>query len=57
MNPPSTVSGFYLNHTDARYFNLAKIGKDQVSDYADRKSISLTEAEKWLRPVLGYDEA
>jgi len=57
MNPPSTVSGFYLNHTDARYFNLAKIGKDQVSDYADRKNISLTEAEKWLRPVLGYDEA
>jgi len=56
MNPPSTVSGFYLNHTGAKYFNLAKIGKDQVSDYADRKNISLAEAEKWLRPHLGYDE-
>ena len=57
MNPPSTVSGFYLNHTDAKYFNLGVIGKDQVSDYAGRKNISLTETEKWLRPVLGYDEA
>ena len=56
MNPPSTVSGFYLNHTDARYFNLGKIGKDQVNNYAKRKNISLSEAEKWLRPHLGYDE-
>jgi 5-methyltetrahydrofolate--homocysteine methyltransferase len=56
MKPASTVSGFYLNHKGAKYFNLALIGNDQVSDYAERKNISLAEAEKWLRPYLGYDE-
>ena len=56
MNPPSTVSGFYLNHVDAKYFNLGLIGKDQVDDYAIRKDIPKTETEKWLRPYLGYDE-
>jgi 5-methyltetrahydrofolate--homocysteine methyltransferase len=56
MKPPSSVSGFYLNHSGAKYFNLGMIGKDQVSDYAERKNISLAEAEKWLRPHLGYDE-
>jgi len=56
MNPPCTVSGFYLNHKGAKYFNLGLIGEDQAGDYAARKNISLTEAEKWLRPYLGYDE-
>jgi 5-methyltetrahydrofolate--homocysteine methyltransferase len=56
MKPPSTVSGFYLNHSDAKYFNLGLIGEDQVVDYATRKNISKTETEKWLRPYLGYDE-
>ena len=56
MNPPSSVSGYYLNHPAAKYFNLGMIGKDQVSDYAERKGITLVEAEKWLRPHLGYDE-
>ena len=56
MKPPSSVSGFYLNHSDAKYFNLGRIGEDQVADYSARKNISKTEAEKWLRPHLGYDE-
>ena len=56
MNPPSSVSGFYLNHSGAKYFNLGRIGEDQVADYAKRKNISQAEAEKWLRPHLGYDE-
>jgi len=56
MKPPSSVSGFYLNHSDAKYFNLGLIGEDQVVDYAARKNISQPEAEKWLRPHLGYDE-
>ena len=56
MNPPSSVSGYYLNHSDAKYFNLGLIGEDQVADYAARKNISQPEAEKWLRPHLGYDE-
>ena len=56
MNPPSSVSGFYLNQSGAKYFNLGRIGEDQVADYAKRKNISQAEAEKWLRPHLGYDE-
>jgi len=51
------VSGYYLNHVSAKYFNLGLIGKDQVTDYAGRKNIPMAEAEKWLRPYLGYDES
>ena len=54
MNPPSSVSGFYVSHPESRYFNLGKIHRDQVADYSKRKNISLREAEKWLRPNLGY---
>jgi 5-methyltetrahydrofolate--homocysteine methyltransferase len=54
MYPASSVSGYYFSHPQSRYFGLGKIGKDQVEDYAIRKGMSLMEAEKWLRPVLGY---
>jgi len=54
MTPPSSVSGFYIAHPESRYFSLGKILKDQVRDYAERKKIGLEEAEKWLRPNLGY---
>ena len=54
MTPPSSVSGFYMAHPESRYFSLGKILKDQVRDYAERKKIALEEAEKWLRPNLGY---
>ncbi|MDE0519418.1 MAG: cobalamin-dependent protein, partial [Candidatus Dadabacteria bacterium] len=54
MTPPSSVSGFYMVHPESRYFFLGKILKDQVLDYAERKRIALEEAEKWLRPNLGY---
>jgi 5-methyltetrahydrofolate--homocysteine methyltransferase len=52
MLPASSVSGWYLSHPDARYFSVAKIGKDQVADYAQRKGIPFAEAEKWLGPNL-----
>ncbi len=54
MTPGSSVSGFYFSHPDARYFNLGKILKDQVEDYAKRKGQSVEEVEKWLQPNLGY---
>ena len=54
MSPGSSVSGFYFSHPDSRYFNLGKILKDQVRDYAKRKGITVKEAEKWLQPNLGY---
>ncbi|HEY5742946.1 MAG TPA: methionine synthase, partial [Terrimicrobiaceae bacterium] len=48
MYPGSSVSGIYLAHPQAKYFGVGKIDRDQVEDYAVRKSLSLTETEKWL---------
>ncbi len=55
MNPPSSVSGFYLGHPEAKYFQVGNIGKDQVEDYARRKDMPLRVAEKWLTPCLDYE--
>jgi 5-methyltetrahydrofolate--homocysteine methyltransferase len=55
MLPAASVSGLYLAHPAARYFNVGRIGKDQVEDYARRLGESVTEAERWLRPNLAYD--
>ena len=55
MFPTAAVSGFYFSHPDARYFSVGQVGRDQVADYAARKSISVKEAERWLAPNLGYD--
>lgn len=54
MYPAAAVSGWYFSHPDAKYFGLGEISKDQVEDYAQRKGISVEEAEKWLAPVLNY---
>jgi 5-methyltetrahydrofolate--homocysteine methyltransferase len=54
MYPTAAVSGFYFAHPQSKYFGLGKIGKDQVEDYAQRKNMSLEEAERWLGPNLGY---
>ena len=55
MTPTAAVSGMYFSHPDSRYFAVGKIFKDQVEDYAKRKGMSVTEAERWLAPNLGYD--
>ena len=54
MYPASSVSGFYFSHPDSKYFGLGKISKDQVEDYAQRKGVTLDEAERWLSPNLAY---
>ena len=54
MTPASSVSGFYFAHPESKYFNVGKIDKDQVMDYAKRKGMSIDEAERWLAPNLGY---
>jgi len=54
MVPTAAVSGYYFAHPDARYFGVAKIGRDQVEDYATRRGISVEEAERWLAPNLAY---
>ncbi|MGB5689278.1 MAG: vitamin B12 dependent-methionine synthase activation domain-containing protein, partial [Woeseiaceae bacterium] len=55
MFPTAAVSGFYFSHPDARYFAVGKIDRDQVESYAERKGMSVAEAERWLAPNLGYD--
>jgi len=57
MWPPSSVSGFYFAHPEARYFGVGKIERDQVEDYARRKGMDLAIAERWLSPNLNYDPA
>lgn len=54
MYPGASVSGFYFSHPQSQYFNLGKIGKDQVSDYAKRKNISFELAERYLNTNLNY---
>ncbi|MCG7629117.1 methionine synthase [Epibacterium sp. MM17-32] len=54
MWPGSSVSGLYIGHPDAYYFGVAKVERDQVVDYADRKGMEVSEVERWLAPVLNY---
>jgi len=54
MWPGASVSGLYFSHPDAYYFGVAKIERDQVEDYAQRKGMAVTEVERWLGPVLNY---
>jgi 5-methyltetrahydrofolate--homocysteine methyltransferase len=55
MTPAASVSGLYFAHPDAHYFQLGKIGLDQVEDYSKRMNQTLTETERWLSPSLSYD--
>lgn len=52
MWPAASVSGLYIAHPDSYYFGVAKIDQDQVADYAGRKRISISEAQRWLAPLL-----
>lgn len=54
MWPGSSVSGLYVGHPDSYYFGVAKIERDQVEDYADRKRMSVRDVERWLSPILNY---
>jgi 5-methyltetrahydrofolate--homocysteine methyltransferase len=55
MWPGAAVSGWYFSHPQSQYFVLGRIDKDQVEDYASRKKMTLTEAERWLSPNLAYE--
>jgi 5-methyltetrahydrofolate--homocysteine methyltransferase len=57
MTPAASVSGLIFAHPRSRYFAVGRIGRDQVEDYAARKQVTVAEAERWLRPNLGYDPA
>jgi len=53
MTPPSSVSGFYFSNPQAKYFNVGRIGRDQLEDLAGRKRERVDELERWLAPNLG----
>jgi len=52
MTPAASVSGFYLAHPDATYFNVGRIGEDQVQDLAQRQGVAVKDLERLLSPNL-----
>jgi 5-methyltetrahydrofolate--homocysteine methyltransferase len=55
MTPAASVSGLYFAHPQAKYFNVGRIGRDQVEDYARRKGMPVAEVERWLASNLAYE--
>jgi len=55
MTPAASVSGLYFAHPQAKYFNVGRIGRDQLEDYARRKGMDMAEAERWLGSNLAYE--
>jgi 5-methyltetrahydrofolate--homocysteine methyltransferase len=53
MTPASSVSGFYLAHPEAVYFNVGPIGGDQLADWAQRCALDEAQARRALAPLLG----
>jgi len=53
MMPASSVSGFYFSHPQSKYFNVGRIGRDQLEDLARRKHEAVSELERWLGANLG----
>jgi len=56
MLPAASVSALVFAGESSTYFQVGKICKDQVVDYAERKGMAVEEVEKWMGPYLGYDD-
>lgn len=52
MNPAASVSGFYIGHPEAVYFNVGKIGEDQLRDLAQRRGLDEAALRRLLGPNL-----
>jgi len=52
MVPPASVSGYFFSHPGSTYFNIGKMGSDQLKEYASRKNMTIDEAARWLAPNL-----
>ncbi len=52
MTPAASVSGFYLAHPEATYFNVGRIGDDQVHDLAQRQGVAEKDLQRLLAPNL-----
>ncbi|MEJ2667669.1 MAG: methionine synthase [Deinococcales bacterium] len=57
MQPAAAVAGLYLAHPEARYFDVGKLTREQLEDYARRKGIAVEEAMRWLRPSLALEQS
>jgi len=55
MLPAASVSALCFANECSTYFQVGKLCKDQIVDYAKRKGQTIQEAEKWMGPYLGYD--
>ena len=55
MLPAAAVSGYYFSHPRSQYFVVGRVSKEQATDYAQRKGVSLAQAERWLASNLDYD--
>ncbi|HET8798020.1 MAG TPA: methionine synthase, partial [Thermoanaerobaculia bacterium] len=55
MLPAASVSGLYFSHPQAKYFNIGRVGRDQIESYASRKGMSIEDTERWLSSHLSYD--
>lgn len=56
MMPASAVSALVFGHSEAKYFAVGAIEKDQVKSYSERKGMELGDVERWLAPILNYDD-
>jgi 5-methyltetrahydrofolate--homocysteine methyltransferase len=52
MTPAASVSGFYLAHPESTYFNVGRIGHDQLVDMAQRRDVAEKDLERLLAPNL-----
>jgi 5-methyltetrahydrofolate--homocysteine methyltransferase len=55
MLPAASVSGLYFSHPESKYFNVGRVGRDQIESYAARKKMAIEEVERWLSSNLSYD--
>ena len=54
MKPASSICGFYFSYPESRYFNVGKIGNDQLKEYAEKRKMDMEAAEKLLHYNLNY---
>jgi len=52
MTPTASVCGYYFSHPEAHYFGITKINEDQLIDFAQRKNITVAEAQRWLGHLM-----
>jgi 5-methyltetrahydrofolate--homocysteine methyltransferase len=52
MTPAASVSGFYMGHPDSTYFNVGRIGEDQLKDMAQRRGMDEAALRRLLAPCL-----